>query len=491
MVYILSFEKMTQEEQALSISLQGVVNRTNKCVFLDVDRYIDYVKDNDRHYTDVYSLVERFNSQFDGMVVYDLNDRDVGINMAATISAAYDVLGVPRTLEEKLQSLGIKKLYDLGDIKGSSAERQKKIFDYCFDKLKTNGLVHQVVAPGNFHIRLRDLSIANRWACIYTGEGEEDRKFRKYVLEKLDKNIPVYGWNDDEIAFIKDISTFGDYCLPSDWSCNHSYFEQSDATIKQHRVEKPIRPDKHYVALVVSDGDNIQWLERNFANESSFGQRRLTNKPYKMTWTFSPSLVRICPDGARYIYDNAQLDYFITGVSGVGYANCLEYPEEHLGAFTEQTARMMERSDLSVVCMLDNINNTKDMQFVKNRLHYYTRFDNIKGGIWELDPDRYGSGKGKIFWSDGKPFVSVRFTMWYPTCNMEDVTKEWLDDLASQVNAMPVAPDREEGYSVVNVHPWTMTQESVDYFVSKLDADKIELVYADELIEMVKKNLGN
>ena len=48
--------------------------------------------------------------------------------------------------------------------------------------------------------------------------------------------------------------------------------------------------------------------------------------------------------------------------------------------------------------------------------------------------------------------------------------------------------DKEEGYTVVNVHPWTITMESLDYVVSKLGGH-IELVYADELIEMIKANL--
>ena len=94
-----------------------------------------------------------------------------------------------------------------------------------------------------------------------------------------------------------------------------------------------------------------------------------------------------------------------------------------------------------------------------------------------------------MWWSDGKPFVSVRFTLWYPTCNMADVTTDWLDEMAAAVNAMPVSPTTEDGYTVVNVHPWTMKQANVDYFVSRLDSSKIELVYADELIELMKRNL--
>lgn len=490
MVYVLVYEKLSAAEAALALSLQGIVNRTQKSVFIDVDGYADYLKDNERIYTDPVSLVKTFKGLFGGYVSYTLSPGDVGINMAATVSAAHDILGVPKEIEGEIAALGLKKLYDLDEVKGSPSQRQRTVFDGCIGRLNKNGLVHQVVKEGNFHIRLRDLSVCNRWACVYTDESEEGRELRRYVLGALDRNIPVYGWNDDEIAFIRDISSFGDYALPTDWSCNHSYFERSCARVKQSGRRAPARADKHYVALVVSDGDNIQWLERNFnAPDGAFGQRRASGYEYKMSWTFSPSLVSICPDGAAYIYASAGYDYFISGVSGVGYANCLEYPEEHIGAFARRTAEAMQSSDLRVLCLLDNIKNIKNANFVKERLHNFTKYDIIDGGIWELDPDRYGSGKGRIFFSDGKPFVSVRFTLWYPTCRRGDVTKEWLKAVADEVNAMPVAPDREEGYSVVNVHPWTMDQKDVDYFVSQLDKDRVELVYADELIELVKNNV--
>ena len=53
--------------------------------------------------------------------------------------------------------------------------------------------MHQVVAEGNFHLVLRDFSIANRRACVYTGESDEDRALRREVLEWFDPNVPVYG----------------------------------------------------------------------------------------------------------------------------------------------------------------------------------------------------------------------------------------------------------------------------------------------------------
>lgn len=489
MIQLLNFDQMNDSERALTLSAQGILNRMGGKVYVEADSYLELLSAcEERTKTDIWELLEKNATSFLGFVSYDLNCDDVGINMAATISAAFDVLGVPTQVEDRVAALGIKKLFDLSEIMGSKIERQKIVFDYCKPYLNKNGLIHQVVKSGNFHIRLRDFSIAKRWACIYTGEDEEDRAFLKYILQWCEKNIPVYGWNDNEIAFIKDISQYGDYAVPTDWSLNHSYLKGTKEDLRQTCERVPVAPNKHYVAIIVSDGDNVQWLERNFFTEHLFGQRIRGEMQYKMSWTFAPSLKELNGAAAKRIYESANKDYFICGVSGIGYANIMSCPDEYLGDFCRISAQAMKKSDLNIICLLDNISELNDTIIVQKKLSNFTRHNNILGGIWEIDPDRYQSGNGKIFWSDGKPFVSVRFSLWHPSGDGKNVTKEWLDEYVQALNEMPVSPNTEKGYTVLNVHPWTITMKDVDYIVSRLSSD-IELVYADELIELVKNNV--
>ncbi len=488
MVNLIVWDKLSFDERALAQFVQGMLNRNGVKVYIDIDEYMSYL-DEEYAETELFSLIEQNIALFSGAACYDLACDDIGINMAATVSAATDVLCAPRTLIKKLNALGLETVFDLADIKGDRAERQRAVWLKYRDKLNTSALVHQVVKEGNFHLVLRDFSIANRWACIYTSESAPDRQFRREVLEWLDTNVPVYGWNDDEIAFIRDISTYGEYALPSDWSCNHSYFGLSERKLKMNAPRTEIRQGKHYIALVVSDGDNIQWLERQFCTSSTFGQRQRSPMNYKMSWTFSPSLAKLCPAAAERIYAGKKNDYFITGVSGIGYANCLSYPREHLDGFTRLTAEAMADSDLSVVCLLDELHLTEDKTFTEDRLSCYAKYDNIKGGVWELDPDHYRGGRGKIFWANGKPFISVKYSLWHPSDKPGQVTKEFLDDFIKKINALEINPESEDGYTVINIHPWTITIEDLDYVIRGLD-DKFEFVYADELIELVKKNLG-
>ena len=40
MVYVLNFSAMTDEEKAVAVCLQGIVNRTEKSIVIDVDNYM-------------------------------------------------------------------------------------------------------------------------------------------------------------------------------------------------------------------------------------------------------------------------------------------------------------------------------------------------------------------------------------------------------------------------------------------------------------------
>lgn len=479
---------LTAEELAFAVFLQGALNRRQKSVFLDIDRYADYLLKKPV-YTDLWALAENSASLFDGMAVYDLLPGDVSVNLAATACAAENWLGVPRPLAEKVSGYGLKCVFDTAEIKGNEVERQRSVWLRFRDKLKKNCLVHQVTAEGGGRYGLRDYAIA-AGAFTFFARPDRDSAFLREVLGWADKGIPVYGWTTDELGFVRELSLFGDYLVPSDWSCNHSYFagKRFVRVCQKGRTAPPeADPTKHYLAIVVSDGDNVQWLERSFAGESLYGQRIRHPGDYKMSWTMAPLLGKICPAALRDIYGKAGKDTFVCGVSGIGYTNCMTFPDSRLPGFAVQTAKGMEYADLRVLALLDNIENVSEEE-ARRRLSCFARQKNIIGGIWELDPDRYESGKGRIFWACGKPFVSVGISLWHPSCSHEGVTREWLDTVAENIASRSADLHSERGYTVLNVHPWSMTMEDVDYVVSRLPGH-ICIVSAEELITLIAQNV--
>ncbi len=492
MVYVIQDLTLSDAERALVQSLQGIVNRRQPSLYVDVENYMEYLTE-DYVYVTLDELLMQYAPTLTGYVAYHFAEDDVAINMAATISAAYDILGVPYELEELVTQYGLKKLYDLAHVTGTSEERQRTVFAGCREHLRRDGLIHQVVRPGNFLIRLRDFAISQRWACLYTEETEAGRQLLHEVLSDLEDNIAVLGWTDDELPFVADLSLFGDYVIPMDWSANHSFWGvRPEETIKQNvqltesTMQTIPTQDKHYLAIVVSDGDNIQWLERDFTTTSTFGQRLVSPMDYKLTFTMSPSFVKLAPAAAKHVYGLAMRERFMASVSGIGYCNCMKYPFDRLVEFAAMSCDQMERADLQTLCLLDNIENIKEDH--RDRLDLYGQDPRICGGVWELDPDRYGAGHGKIYWtSNGKPFVSVRFTFWPKEGDTSLIGEHWIREYADAINAMPASPDREEGYTVLNVNPWTTRIEHLDQMVSLL-APHVELVYADELVELIRNN---
>ena len=174
---------------------------------------------------------------------------------------------------------------DLDEIRNYVADRATKLFGPDFlDKIeKVENLRSErkraerdFLKSEEYKTAQKELKVAKNEAKNSTSETEEEanRHLNKAIstittlnvtiknrLKPYDEKISAL---DDEISFIKDVSSYGDYAVPTDWSCNHSYFGQNPHTVKQNVKRTRIRPDKHYVAIVVSDGDNVQWQECHF-----------------------------------------------------------------------------------------------------------------------------------------------------------------------------------------------------------------------------------
>ena len=88
---------LSQEEFSLAVFAQGVLNRKGYKIFIDIDNYISYLKD-DYVTESVWTIIEKYKNEFEGAVVYDLDETDVSVNMAATLCAVHEYLCVPRVL---------------------------------------------------------------------------------------------------------------------------------------------------------------------------------------------------------------------------------------------------------------------------------------------------------------------------------------------------------------------------------------------------------
>ncbi|MBQ9733803.1 MAG: hypothetical protein IJV74_06185, partial [Clostridia bacterium] len=149
MLKVIRRSELSRDEYALATFLQGGMNKkSDEKILIDVDIYLDYVSE-PYEYSELWELIERHVGDFDGIVIYDLAPGDVSINMAATLCATHNYLGVPRTLIDRFEG-SAEIAFDTADFKGSNAERQRQIFELCKSGLDPSGLVHQVVLGEEF-----------------------------------------------------------------------------------------------------------------------------------------------------------------------------------------------------------------------------------------------------------------------------------------------------------------------------------------------------
>ncbi len=493
-IFCVKREKLSYDELALFTCLQGLVNEKEKELLLDVDNYLSFLSLEEYEIEDVsfVTVKERYLPSFSSYILYHLAPSSTEINAAFSISAATGALAVPDTLEGLVKGK-IELIEDLTKLNLDNLGVQKYAFAKYKDRLAKDGLIHQPIAKDyeNFLIPLRDFAITKKWFVLYVDESEEQRRFLDEVLLYLDKGICIYGWTSDEISFVSQISKYGDAIIPMDWSSNHSFFGTfSPRKIERKKHFEEIKPNKHYLSFVVSDGDNVQWLERDYCFSSFYKDFASVKRNYPLTMSISPALIDLNPRCLEYIYEHVTNEDFICGVSGYGYMNPCLFPREYLPSYLKKTNEYLSLMEVSVVMLLDNLQDMSK-ENVDYVLSEYADCPNIIGGVYEIDPSKYEGGKGQIFWAKGKPFISVKASLWntFSSKEEEKANKEALiSNLASFINSLPVAPNEESGYSVINVHPWSTTCLDLDKLVNLL-GNNVQILGIEQLISLMKENI--
>lgn len=499
-VYVLDPSTFTTKgHRHTAVALQGLVARVSPQIFilssaLDTKNLeaiaksgyaVSRTDENGNKWT-LESLIVRFRDYItdSGYVLYRETPTAEGLNVATNYATLNGWLPVPEALEETVINLGLTKKKDISD----------DIYTYLFqwnffeqnkDKFRKDAMIHL-----NYEMAgLRDAAIQQGFYTFYIDDDDGGKSFRKRVMEYFGDNAHVFGWVKYEVKFVDQASSAGNMISPSDHSYNVSLLSSLNAEIPEQKAAKDTYtdPDKHYCALVMSDGDNIQWVQNGYRE---FYKKISLENNFPVTWSFPPMLQDVSPVTVNMIYSDATTeDYFMAGVSGAGYIHPTQYPKKALADFTDITAEAMRKSGLNYVQLIDTTpeNEIEEIKLT-NTLKYYSRYENIKGGVVSLDPERYAGGQGKIWFVDDKPFITYRLSLWHPSGNMSEVTHEWLDAQAETVNSYPADINSINGYSVINIHPWTISIDSLSYFVSKLDEDVV-LVTVDELMDMIKTNV--
>ena len=173
--------------------------------------------------------------------------------------------------------------------------------------------------------------------------------------------------------------------------------------------EQPAEQGKHYVAFVVSDGDNAQyWQNTAIFSTSYMNATGRADDDFAVTWSISPSIAELMPlvmDAAYNGDITTEYDYFCAPVSGQGYidaGNFYNAGAAYMNTFLGNLDTYLQRSDLRVTTIIGAENYSGG---IYGTLDAYASVDSLEGGL-VLNGNKYfgGAYSGGVYWKDGKPF---------------------------------------------------------------------------------------
>ena len=289
----------------------------------------------------------------------------------------------------------------------------------------------------------------------------------------------VFGWVTDGSAehdYTGNASAWGAGVLASDWLNNGATHVSLPLPTPLHNPTRanptslPSNTNKHTVAVVFTDGDNICSDLNLLLDAAHWAHPR--RGEIAIGWGINPTLAYTAPIGLHTYYGqaNASKDGF------VGFSSTYAFPEAMpsggAAEWAEATGAAMAAADIRVVNFIGNSWNASYWTYLLQQ-------HNIDGAVYF---DYYGNyvlpapNNGAVQWIHNKPAIAVRASLWQDHSTPASIAQM----LNEQVRDETVVA----GYSVVAVHIWSETVDSLLEMAAALD-DDVVLVKPDELVALM------
>ena len=409
------------------------------------------------------------------------------VNTAATLAGITGFIPVSIDDVEFYKDLGLVEKFNLDNV----ALSYRWLFNIVLGELSPKGLIHQNYNDGTGYTNkyLKDYGICNKFFHIYYDDTTAvSNSFKKTLHSFLDDNSPIFGYAFSEDIDVAFFSQYGQFLVPTDYTCNLTFhaadiFAGKTFTQPNSDVDKPAEEGKHYVAFVVSDGDNATYWQNTapFATNYMNASGR-EDDTFPVTWSITPSLVDLMPNVIDSVYNTIsnKYDYFCAPVSGQGYINAGNFAAQDNGSyfadFCSKLDVYMGKSGLRTVTVIGGNSQGNLPQVLKG----YASADNVIGGIVYDGNKYFGSVQGGVMWIDGKPFVGPRDSLW-------ETTPAYI---AARLNTYESDIHSVDGYSIINVHPWSHSYEDIRTIVGMLN-DNIEVCSVDRIMQMMTDNIDH
>jgi hypothetical protein len=355
-------QNSSSAEMYLFASLKGIVNKTQPRIFsYEGDAFAEgkytWLQSLGLNWTepaDNWSLITKYRSALSGLIVYDPAQTHT-INLATMLAKSRNALVVSPLLLSRLSAApyNLPVLVDLRGQYTSKLQVYQALYNTYWPTLDHRLLIG--LNPDAHKAALREYATAVGAAVVWLDPAvPAESTLLNSFLSSMPAGSNYMGWWPEEGAGVTRASTYGISTIASDWCSNLTVHSGMPRTVNLTSVpSKPALQNKIYVAFILSDGDNLQYVEHLM--------RKLWNNPDRgavpIGWTLSPAMLDAMPGALNFYWQTATAnDNLISGPSGYGYTYPNNWPNQSLlDQFVAKTETYNRRAGFRVVTVWNTI----------------------------------------------------------------------------------------------------------------------------------------
>lgn len=483
---LIDISNATYGEQNLFVTLQGLINRSTPRIYVhqpresrqDEGKYT-WLNDLQLSYTEIsnpYDLITKYRNEIKGVIVYDTNQPDT-INLATSIASLQDAIICSANEVQTLTSAPYN-LSIVMDLRGQFSSKLA-VYQYLYDNYWSQ-LTHRAIFNFNCgptvhngieHGFNRDYAYAMKTACIWLepNDSAEDTLLRKF-FEDMPVNSPILGWWAAEGPMVLRGSQYGLPVACTDWGTNFSVFAGMSRELQNVPTlgEAPELENKLYVAIIISDGDNIMYSQ----HRHRIIWEDVNRGKMPLTWTISPGGFKdVMPAIANYYYATRTAnDFFMAGPSGLGYTYPINWDTSELREFSKLTETYMQYTGLNSITGWQTNTNTD------------TIMSKETPSLLGITRQYYGSGKFLV--DNGQTIVSdIRLPYTSHAHEMNSTLSYTLNEWNGQSPSFLMM----QGFGFADdINPTSIYNALNSY----LSDSRVKFVSVDEYFQLLKKSLN-
>jgi len=362
---------VSSAESDLFASLEGIINRKQPriaCVVGGQEGAFTWLNLHNLPYTLIngYNAILKYRTNVTGLVVTDPAQPDT-VNLATTIAGVKDQLICDPSLLATLTNAPYN-LPVVDDLRGMFTDKYQ-----VYRHLYTNywpQCTHRLIGGMNpdVHGSFREYLVAVKSAVVWLDPATlntTDRTVLAMFLSQMSPANSVYtGWWPSEANGLNWIYQYGVPVLASDFMLNASVFSgvRRDVHVPEIPPPPPLQ-NKVYVSLLLSDGDNIQYMQHAMKIRWDHSARG----SIPIGWTVSPLALDMDPVMLDFYWGTATTnDCLVSGPSGAGYTHMDRFSSAHLTAFARISDSYLKRCGLRLITIWDRVNTGVARAFATN-----------------------------------------------------------------------------------------------------------------------------